>query len=195
MERHAHPALVYTETSGVNTVVLESAADLDAALRTLATIALPALAANDQVRVGMTISRPASQSAECTILARLNGTLAARWRIGTGRGGAIGPEPVITNRNSVSSQLLGVDASSDGLILTSAIGTSVATSLTLSVVLGNSADGFTLEQHSVLLASSGVEVTSTGLLALLTTVKTRLGITVSTEDAVLTNCLELASEI
>jgi phenylacetic acid degradation protein paaN len=37
VERHAHPALVYTETSGVNTVVLESASDLDAALRTLAT--------------------------------------------------------------------------------------------------------------------------------------------------------------
>ncbi len=37
VERHAHPALVYTETSGVNTVVIESAADLDAALRTLAT--------------------------------------------------------------------------------------------------------------------------------------------------------------
>jgi phenylacetic acid degradation protein paaN len=37
VERHAHPALVYTETSGVNTVVIESAADLDAALRSLAT--------------------------------------------------------------------------------------------------------------------------------------------------------------
>jgi phenylacetic acid degradation protein paaN len=37
VERHAHPALVFTETAGCNTVVLESAHDLDAALRSLAT--------------------------------------------------------------------------------------------------------------------------------------------------------------
>ena len=37
VERHAHPALVFTETAGCNTVVIESAADLDAALRSLAT--------------------------------------------------------------------------------------------------------------------------------------------------------------
>jgi phenylacetic acid degradation protein paaN len=37
VEEHAHPALAFTETSGVNTVVIESADDLDAALRTLAT--------------------------------------------------------------------------------------------------------------------------------------------------------------
>ncbi|MBL8344940.1 MAG: aldehyde dehydrogenase family protein [Rubrivivax sp.] len=37
VEQHAHPALAFTETAGCNTVVLESADDLDAALRTLAT--------------------------------------------------------------------------------------------------------------------------------------------------------------
>lgn len=37
VERNAHPAIAFTETSGCNTVVLESAADLDAALRALAT--------------------------------------------------------------------------------------------------------------------------------------------------------------
>jgi len=37
VERHAHPALVFTETAGCNTVLLESADDLDAALRSLAT--------------------------------------------------------------------------------------------------------------------------------------------------------------
>jgi phenylacetic acid degradation protein paaN len=37
VERHAHPALVFTETAGCNTVVLESVDDLDAALRSLAT--------------------------------------------------------------------------------------------------------------------------------------------------------------
>ncbi|VTU18590.1 phenylacetic acid degradation protein PaaN [Variovorax sp. PBL-E5] len=37
VERNAHPALVFTETAGCNTVVLESADDLDAALRSLAT--------------------------------------------------------------------------------------------------------------------------------------------------------------
>jgi len=37
VERNAHPALCYTETSGVNTVVLESVADLDAVARSLAT--------------------------------------------------------------------------------------------------------------------------------------------------------------
>ncbi|KNZ31836.1 MAG: aldehyde dehydrogenase [Methylibium sp. NZG] len=37
VERHAHPALVFTETAGCNTVVIESADDLDAALRSLAT--------------------------------------------------------------------------------------------------------------------------------------------------------------
>ncbi|MFG6447542.1 phenylacetic acid degradation protein PaaN [Roseateles sp. BYS180W] len=37
VEKNAHPAIVFTETSGCNTVVLESAADLDAALRALAT--------------------------------------------------------------------------------------------------------------------------------------------------------------
>jgi phenylacetic acid degradation protein paaN len=37
VEENAHPALAFTETSGVNTVVIESAEDLDAALRTLAT--------------------------------------------------------------------------------------------------------------------------------------------------------------
>jgi phenylacetic acid degradation protein paaN len=37
VEENAHPALAFTETSGVNTVVIESADDLDAALRTLAT--------------------------------------------------------------------------------------------------------------------------------------------------------------
>lgn len=37
VERNAHPALVHTETAGCNTVVLESAEDLDAALRSLAT--------------------------------------------------------------------------------------------------------------------------------------------------------------
>ncbi|MBL0086620.1 MAG: phenylacetic acid degradation protein PaaN [Ideonella sp.] len=37
VERNAHPALVFTETSGCNTVVLESTDDLDAALRALAT--------------------------------------------------------------------------------------------------------------------------------------------------------------
>ncbi|WP_233167697.1 phenylacetic acid degradation protein PaaN [Xylophilus sp. ASV27] len=37
VERHAHPALVFTETAGCNTVVLESADDLDAVLRSLAT--------------------------------------------------------------------------------------------------------------------------------------------------------------
>lgn len=37
VERNAHPALSFTETAGCNTVVLESAEDLDAALRSLAT--------------------------------------------------------------------------------------------------------------------------------------------------------------
>jgi len=37
VEQHAHPALCFTETAGCNTVVLESCADLDAALRSLAT--------------------------------------------------------------------------------------------------------------------------------------------------------------
>ena len=37
VERHAHPALCYTETSGVNTVLLESVHDLDAVARSLAT--------------------------------------------------------------------------------------------------------------------------------------------------------------
>lgn len=37
VEKNAHPARAYTETAGVNTVVLESAEDLDAALRSLAT--------------------------------------------------------------------------------------------------------------------------------------------------------------
>jgi phenylacetic acid degradation protein paaN len=37
VEQNAHPALCYTETSGVNTVVLESAADLEAVARSLAT--------------------------------------------------------------------------------------------------------------------------------------------------------------
>jgi phenylacetic acid degradation protein paaN len=37
VEQNAHPALAYTETAGCNTVVLESAEDLDAAIRSLAT--------------------------------------------------------------------------------------------------------------------------------------------------------------
>jgi phenylacetic acid degradation protein paaN len=37
VEQNAHPALCFTETAGCNTVVLESADDLDAALRALAT--------------------------------------------------------------------------------------------------------------------------------------------------------------
>lgn len=37
VEQNAHPALCFTETAGCNTVVLESAGDLDAALRSLAT--------------------------------------------------------------------------------------------------------------------------------------------------------------
>jgi phenylacetic acid degradation protein paaN len=37
VEQNAHPALAFTETAGCNTVVLESAQDLDAALRNLAT--------------------------------------------------------------------------------------------------------------------------------------------------------------
>lgn len=37
VERHAHPAIAYTETAGCNTVVLAGAQDLDAALRGLAT--------------------------------------------------------------------------------------------------------------------------------------------------------------
>ena len=37
VEQNAHPALCFTETAGCNTVVLESADDLDAALRSLAT--------------------------------------------------------------------------------------------------------------------------------------------------------------
>lgn len=37
VERHAHPAIVFSETSGCNTVVLESVVDLDAVLRALAT--------------------------------------------------------------------------------------------------------------------------------------------------------------
>ncbi len=37
VERNAHPALAFTETAGCNTVVLESADDLDAVLRSLAT--------------------------------------------------------------------------------------------------------------------------------------------------------------
>ncbi|MCE2879827.1 MAG: aldehyde dehydrogenase family protein [Comamonadaceae bacterium] len=37
VEKNAHPALTFTETAGNNTVVLESADDLDAALRSLAT--------------------------------------------------------------------------------------------------------------------------------------------------------------
>jgi phenylacetic acid degradation protein paaN len=37
VEQNAHPAVCYTETAGCNTVVLESALDLDAALRSLAT--------------------------------------------------------------------------------------------------------------------------------------------------------------
>jgi len=37
VERNAYPALAFTETAGCNTVVLESADDLDAALRSLAT--------------------------------------------------------------------------------------------------------------------------------------------------------------
>lgn len=37
VEANAHPALAFTETSGVNTVVLQGAEDLDAALRALAT--------------------------------------------------------------------------------------------------------------------------------------------------------------
>ena len=37
VEKNAHPALAFTETAGCNTVVLESAVDLDAVLRNLAT--------------------------------------------------------------------------------------------------------------------------------------------------------------
>ena len=37
VEKNAHPALAFTETAGCNTVVLESAEDLDAVLRNLAT--------------------------------------------------------------------------------------------------------------------------------------------------------------
>jgi len=37
VEANAHPALAFTETSGVNTVVIQGADDLDAALRSLAT--------------------------------------------------------------------------------------------------------------------------------------------------------------
>ena len=37
VEANAHPAIAFTETSGVNTVVIQGATDLDAALRSLAT--------------------------------------------------------------------------------------------------------------------------------------------------------------
>ena len=37
VEQNAHPALVFTETAGCNTVILDSAQDLDAVLRSLAT--------------------------------------------------------------------------------------------------------------------------------------------------------------
>jgi len=37
VEQNAHPALVFTETAGCNTVILESVEDLDAVLRSLAT--------------------------------------------------------------------------------------------------------------------------------------------------------------
>ncbi len=37
VEENAHPAIAFTETSGVNTVVIEGAMDLDAALRSVAT--------------------------------------------------------------------------------------------------------------------------------------------------------------
>ena len=37
VERHAHPALCYTETAGCNAVVIESCRDLDAMIRSLAT--------------------------------------------------------------------------------------------------------------------------------------------------------------
>lgn len=37
VERHAHPALCFTETAGCNTVVIESCEDLDAVVRSLAT--------------------------------------------------------------------------------------------------------------------------------------------------------------
>lgn len=158
----------------------------------LATITIPALAANDQVRIGFTCSRPASQAAEAAVLCRFNSNLAQRWRIGTGRGGSIGPEPVITNRNSTSSQLLGVDVSNDGLILTATEDTSVVTTLTLAVVLGDAADALTLEQLTVDLASGGTELAG-ATLATLATVKARLGITDTTDDTLLTNFLELVS--
>lgn len=159
---------------------------------TLLSIPLPALGANDQVSVAITLSRPASQSAEAALLLRLNTNLAQRWRIGTGRGGAIGPEPVLTNRNSTSSQLLGVDASNDGLVLTGTVDTSVATTLALSAVLGATGDALTIESVTVTLSGSGATAAS-GILAALSTVKGRLLITDTTDDTLLTNLLELAT--
>ena len=158
----------------------------------LLTIALPALGANDQVSVAIVLSRPASQSADATVQLKLNSNLAQRWRIGTGRGGAIGPEPVITNRNSVSSQLFGVDASSDGLVLTGTVDTSVATTLALLATLGSTGDSLTIE--SVTVTRAGTDASSaSGILAALSTVKARLTITDTTDDTLLGNLLELCT--
>lgn len=179
------------------TIIYQSAVALTAHTGTVAetsllSIALPVLGANDQVSVAVVLSRPASQSAEAAVQLKLNSTLAQRWRIGTGRGGAIGPEPVVTNRNSVSSQLLGVDASSDGLILTGTVDTSVATTLALLATLGSTGDALTIESVTVWLSGAGSTAAS-GVLAALNTVKARLGITDTTDDSLLTNLLELAT--
>lgn len=159
---------------------------------TLLSIPLPALGANDQVSVAVTLSRPASQTSEAALLLRLSSSLVQRWRIGTGRGGAIGPEPVITNRNSTSAQLFGVDASSDGLVLTGTVDTSVATTLVLAAALGTAGDSLTIESVTVTLSGSGASAAS-GVLAALSTVKGRLGITDTTDDTLLSNLLELAT--
>lgn len=185
--------------SSQSSIIHQSAVALAAHTGTVAetsllSVTLPALGANDRVSVSLVLSRPASQVAEATVQLKLNANLCQRWRVGTGRGGAIGPEPVIINRNSTSSQLFGVDASSDGLVLTGAVDMSVPTTLALLATLGDAADSLTVEAVVITVTGAGYGADS-GQLAALATVKARLGITASTENTLLTNLLELATGI
>lgn len=116
---------------------------------TKATVAIAPLGANSQIRIAATFSRPATQADDAFLLARLNGTLLWRQRVGALRGGSV-DVVVLANRADQGVQLLSFDTEADWLVGTAAINTTAATSLTLSVQLANAADSITLESLTVI---------------------------------------------
>lgn len=153
--------LAVSHILGKSSVAVSGAADTNE--NTLATVSLPAMNANDQVRARMrfTVTNSANLKTFRARISGISGTIFLTDTLTSSQGSNYYAELVVGLRNATNSQIAshfgmrGNTAAGNAAVVTGAVNMSVATSLVLTGQKATGSETLTLEWYSVELLSDG----------------------------------------